>query len=157
GCNGAGWIYPQPCASWTALRRERRAPLHNGSANFRAFSPADSAAQMTLSRRGALGGQRLGLRLLPLFASHLLRALKVDERALLVADHDVRQSVAVDVACHHLRSDARIVVDEVRDKVDLMVGAANEFEPIQHGGGVGFDVPFGAMRPESFSGDDIFQ
>ena len=41
--------------------------------------------------------------------------MEQDEGAILVADNDIRESVAVEIAGHDLRADAGVGVDEVGD------------------------------------------
>src|SRR5579883_2235332 len=63
----------------------------------------------------------------------LLPHLLEQERPLLVADDNVEQTIAVDILHHELRADARIVVDQVRDKRRHAVGRFLCLEPVERG------------------------
>src|SRR5580765_8542893 len=70
---------------------------------------------------------------LSFFVRHRLFLVQVNERAFLVANDDIGQAVAIDVAGDDLGADSGVIVDEKRDEVDAAVGIAHELEPIQDG------------------------
>ncbi len=81
-----------------------------------------------------------------------------EEDAFLIADNDVRIFFVSDISGDNLGADAGVVVDEMRDEVSLAFGRANESEPIENCGIIGFGI--GAvrpMRPKAFAGDDVFK
>src|SRR4029453_41068 len=78
-------------------------------------------------------GYALRLRLLELFLRHHPLLVKVHEGAALVADDDVGQAVAIDVAGNDLCSDARSVVDQIGHVVDACT-LTHQLEPVEHCG-----------------------
>src|SRR5262245_64058846 len=83
--------------------------------------------------------------------------MKVDERPLLTAYHDLGELIPVQVARDDLGANARIVVDEIGDKLDRPTLATLQFEPIEDGGRAWFDIACRAVGPEPFSGDDVLE
>src|ERR1051325_11199144 len=122
-------VEPEPC---TASRRRRRRRWNGPRWSCRRADRSTSRTDSTSA--AALLSNLLRLRLLPLFLGNLFHLLEVDEGALLVADNDVRMLVAVHVCGHHLRADARVVVDLVRNPVDASVLPTHELEPVEDRG-----------------------
>jgi hypothetical protein len=81
--------------------------------------------------------------------------MQVHERPALVADDDVGEAVAVDVARDDLRADARFVVDEIRNEVDGPVGVARQPEPVEYRRVVAVGIAGASVRPEALARDDV--
>ena len=80
-----------------------------------------------------------------------------DESAFLIADHDVRVFFVMRETSHHLGADSRIVIDAVRDPLDLAITLARKLEPIKISRGQRIHIPVRSVRPESFARNDILQ
>src|SRR5688572_17638272 len=75
--------------------------------------------------------------------------------ALLVADHDIRLSVAVKISGGDLRADARGVFNEVRDETGFSIGGAAKEKGVEHGCAERIDVALRAVGPPTFAGKKI--
>ena len=99
-----------------------------------------------------------GLGLFPLFMRDFGDLMFEEEDAFLIADNNVGIFFVRDVSSDNLGADTGVAVDEVRDEVSLALGRANEFEPIENGGIIGFGISaVRAVSPKAFAGDDVFE
>ena len=89
-----------------------------------------------------------------LFGEPLL-GIEKDKRSVFIAGENIGQSVIIEIDCGNLRSDAGMVVDQVRYDLRLARGGSLRFKPIKHKRSVRFNVPLGAVRPASFPGYEI--
>ena len=80
-----------------------------------------------------------------------------DEDPLLVAHHDVRQTITVVVHRLHLGANPRSVVDDVGHEVYRPVGPSLQLEPVKHRRGAGVGIARRPMCPETLAGHDVLE
>jgi hypothetical protein len=83
--------------------------------------------------------------------------LQIRMDPLLVRHNDVQQAVAVEIADPELRTDARIIVDQVGHEANHTVGGFLSFEPVKHARAIGAGVALGTVRPPAPAGDQILE
>ncbi len=96
------------------------------------------------------------LRLFPFGFGNLLRLVREDKCAQLVADDEIRPAVPIHIAGADLAADSRVVVNQMGHPVHL-AAVAHELEPVEH---ALLARPGGhrrTMRPVTIAGDDVLE
>ena len=114
-----------------------------------------TAASSHFTSEGGKTGKR---RSVPSRSFHLVPAsLGEKERALLLANDDVRQPVAIEVGGHHLRADVRGIVAQMRKDFCMAFGGSVQLEPIRHRRSVWFLLHCRTVLSKVFAGSNVFE
>src|SRR5436309_686525 len=88
----------------------------------------------------------------------LTELIEKDERAFASRSQDVWRAVAVHIGRYYLGAEARIVIDQMRDKLHLATRFSSQLEPVQNGWRINLALFRNiSVRPPAFAGDNVLQ